>query len=236
MTAKALSAVPATPAREPTAADLDAILRAILSPRWPVELDRRIQNMADCDRGRTHQCLRISNRGDVVEKPRGLLLLMNDVPAEHEDEFNRWYTEEHLPERAAAWIHLGSALSRRRRRLRSISPSTSLRTSTSSPSERCTRYDRAADALDNAEFAAAELPPPQYLRGDHAPFGEAISHRAGQRTSSGIALGAWTGPSLARAGTLIARGRRDTATPGWFQLHSCSLASRAPSAMAASFR
>ncbi|MEF2978083.1 hypothetical protein [Subtercola sp. YIM 133946] len=27
---------------------------------------------------------------------------MNDVPEEHEDEFNRWYNEEHLPERAAA--------------------------------------------------------------------------------------------------------------------------------------
>ena len=32
-------------------------------------------------------------------KPRGLLVVMNDVPPEHEEEFNRWYTEEHLPER-----------------------------------------------------------------------------------------------------------------------------------------
>lgn len=36
-----------------------------------------------------------------IVQPRGLLVVMNDVPAEHEDEFNRWYEEEHLPERAA---------------------------------------------------------------------------------------------------------------------------------------
>lgn len=30
---------------------------------------------------------------------RGLLLVMIDVDPEHEEEFNRWYNEEHLPER-----------------------------------------------------------------------------------------------------------------------------------------
>lgn len=35
------------------------------------------------------------------EKPRGLLLVMIDVDPAHEEEFNRWYTEEHLPERLA---------------------------------------------------------------------------------------------------------------------------------------
>jgi hypothetical protein len=35
------------------------------------------------------------------EKRRGLLLVMIDIDPEHEDEFNRWYNEEHLPERLA---------------------------------------------------------------------------------------------------------------------------------------
>ena len=35
----------------------------------------------------------------MAEDRRALLLLMNDVPAEHEAEFNKWYNEEHLPER-----------------------------------------------------------------------------------------------------------------------------------------
>jgi hypothetical protein len=33
--------------------------------------------------------------------PRGLLLFMTDVDPALEDEFNRWYEEEHLPERRA---------------------------------------------------------------------------------------------------------------------------------------
>jgi len=32
-------------------------------------------------------------------KPRGLLLVMIDVEPEHEADFNRWYNEEHVPER-----------------------------------------------------------------------------------------------------------------------------------------
>ena len=35
------------------------------------------------------------------EKGRGLLLVMIDIDPEHEEEFNRWYNEEHLPERLA---------------------------------------------------------------------------------------------------------------------------------------
>jgi hypothetical protein len=33
--------------------------------------------------------------------PRGLLLFMTDIAPAFEDEFNRWYEEEHLPERRA---------------------------------------------------------------------------------------------------------------------------------------
>ena len=33
------------------------------------------------------------------KKGRGLLMVFADVPAEVEDEFNRWYDEEHIPER-----------------------------------------------------------------------------------------------------------------------------------------
>ena len=32
-------------------------------------------------------------------KPRGLLLVMIDVEPAHEEDFNRWYSEEHVPER-----------------------------------------------------------------------------------------------------------------------------------------
>jgi len=35
------------------------------------------------------------------EKRRGLLLVMIDVDPGHEEEFNRWYNEQHLPERLA---------------------------------------------------------------------------------------------------------------------------------------
>jgi hypothetical protein len=31
-----------------------------------------------------------------------LLVVVVDVPPEHEDEFNRWYDEEHIPEKRAA--------------------------------------------------------------------------------------------------------------------------------------
>ena len=34
-----------------------------------------------------------------AKKGRGLLMVYVDVPPEHEDEFNRWYDEEHIPER-----------------------------------------------------------------------------------------------------------------------------------------
>jgi hypothetical protein len=43
-------------------------------------------------------------------KPRALLLVMMDIDPEHEEEFERWYTEEHLPDRA----HCPGFLSARR--------------------------------------------------------------------------------------------------------------------------
>ncbi len=38
---------------------------------------------------------------DRAKKGRGLLMVYVDVPVELEDEFNRWYDEEHIPERLA---------------------------------------------------------------------------------------------------------------------------------------
>ena len=35
----------------------------------------------------------------VAKKGKGLLMVYSDVAPEHEDEFNRWYNEEHIPER-----------------------------------------------------------------------------------------------------------------------------------------
>jgi 3-oxoadipate enol-lactonase len=40
-------------------------------------------------------------RSVAQRPPRGLLLVMIDVDPAHEAEFNRWYNEEHLPERRA---------------------------------------------------------------------------------------------------------------------------------------
>ena len=37
----------------------------------------------------------------ATKKGRGLLMVYADVPAPLEDEFNRWYNEEHIPERLA---------------------------------------------------------------------------------------------------------------------------------------
>lgn len=37
---------------------------------------------------------------DMTDQPRGLLLVMMDVAPEDEAELNRWYDEQHLPERA----------------------------------------------------------------------------------------------------------------------------------------
>ena len=36
----------------------------------------------------------------AIPQPRALLLAMMDVDPAHEEEFNRWYEEEHLPDRA----------------------------------------------------------------------------------------------------------------------------------------
>ena len=35
----------------------------------------------------------------AASKGRGLLMVYSDVPAQFEEEFNRWYDEEHIPER-----------------------------------------------------------------------------------------------------------------------------------------
>jgi hypothetical protein len=37
----------------------------------------------------------------TAKKGDGLLLVYCNVPAEHEEEFNRWYNDEHIPERLA---------------------------------------------------------------------------------------------------------------------------------------
>jgi hypothetical protein len=38
---------------------------------------------------------------NITSGTRGLLLVMMEVDPEHEEEFNRWYREEHYPERMA---------------------------------------------------------------------------------------------------------------------------------------
>jgi len=35
----------------------------------------------------------------MTTNAKGLLLVMMDIDPEHEEEFNRWYNEEHVPER-----------------------------------------------------------------------------------------------------------------------------------------
>ncbi|TPI41334.1 hypothetical protein FJ414_07590 [Mesorhizobium sp. B3-1-6] len=38
---------------------------------------------------------------EVTKRERGLLLVMIEIDPTHEDDFNRWYREEHYPERMA---------------------------------------------------------------------------------------------------------------------------------------
>lgn len=45
----------------------------------------------------------------MARKGTGLLMVWADVPAAQEDEFNRWYNDEHLPERMAIPGFLGGA-------------------------------------------------------------------------------------------------------------------------------
>src|SRR5512145_2508641 len=56
-----------------------------------------------CRRAPVHArvCLHITGGPMTAKKGTGLLMVWADVPAEKEDEFNRWYNEEHLPERLA---------------------------------------------------------------------------------------------------------------------------------------
>ena len=35
----------------------------------------------------------------AAKKGNGLLMIYSDVPVENEEEYNRWYNEEHIPER-----------------------------------------------------------------------------------------------------------------------------------------
>ena len=34
----------------------------------------------------------------MAKRGKGIFLVYTDIPAQHEDEFNKWYNEEHLPE------------------------------------------------------------------------------------------------------------------------------------------
>ena len=45
----------------------------------------------------------------TAKKGMGLLMVYTDVGPEHEDEFNRWYNEEHIPERLSIPGVLGAA-------------------------------------------------------------------------------------------------------------------------------
>lgn len=45
----------------------------------------------------------------MARKGTGLLMVWADVPGDKEDDFNRWYNEEHLPERMAIPGFLGGA-------------------------------------------------------------------------------------------------------------------------------
>jgi len=45
----------------------------------------------------------------MATKGTGLLMVWADVPANREDEFNRWYNEEHVPERLAVPGFLSAA-------------------------------------------------------------------------------------------------------------------------------
>ena len=49
-----------------------------------------------------------TTRGDNMDEPRkGLMLVMMEIDPETEEEFNRWYDQEHLPERLSAPGFLG---------------------------------------------------------------------------------------------------------------------------------
>src|SRR5262249_7452548 len=53
------------------------------------------------DKARSHQATAWRRAHMEAKKGDGLLMVYCDVPAEHEEEFNRWYNEEHIPERLA---------------------------------------------------------------------------------------------------------------------------------------
>src|SRR5437879_951354 len=51
------------------------------------------------DKARSQQATARRREYMEAKKGDGLLMVYCDVPAEHEEEFNRWYNEEHIPER-----------------------------------------------------------------------------------------------------------------------------------------
>ena len=52
----------------------------------------------DTRRGTTSETRGDRGDGDVVHKGSGILLVYVDIDARHDQEFNTWYTTEHLPE------------------------------------------------------------------------------------------------------------------------------------------
>src|ERR1019366_3439141 len=50
---------------------------------------------------RTWEGSTLTRRRRMTEMPGALLMVVVDVDPEHEEEFNRWYDKEHIPERLA---------------------------------------------------------------------------------------------------------------------------------------
>lgn len=40
----------------------------------------------------------------MAKRGKGIFLVYVDIPAAHEDDFNKWYNEEHLPELRRAGV------------------------------------------------------------------------------------------------------------------------------------
>lgn len=85
---------------------------------------------------------------DDPVKP-ALLFVMMDMPAEHDEEFNRWYAEEHLPERA------GLPGFRTARRFKAV---------TGSPPYLATYDLDSLAALETPQYQALVSPPGEWTR------------------------------------------------------------------------
>lgn len=89
---------------------------------------------------------------DSAEQPEGaaLLLVMIDIDPDHEDDFNRWYDEEHYPER----LGLPGFLSARR-----------FRSSDGEGPKYLALYDlESVSALETPEYLALITPPSEWSR------------------------------------------------------------------------